>query len=99
MGARDATMCIFIVFTTPEECFTIAELNSGVGIELEPSAEEASFSMWGDFAKCGALSDEFMICRISGKIAFELFGEGADFVVREFLRLFAGKAFEVVFGE
>ena len=55
--------------------------------------------MLGEFAKCGALSDEFTICRISGKIAFELLGESADFVVREFIRLFTGKAFEVVFGE
>ena len=99
MGARDTAMCIFIVFMTPEECFAIAELNSGVGIELEPSTKEASFSMLGEFAKCGAFSDEVMICRISGKIAFELLGEGADFVVREFIRLFAGKTFEVVFGE
>ena len=99
MGARDAAMCIFVVFMMPEECFAVAELNSGVGIELEPSAEEASFSMLGEFAKCGALSDEFMICRISGKIAFELLGESADFVVREFIRLFTGKVFEVVFGE
>ena len=99
MGVRDTAVCIFIVFMTPEECFAVAELNSGVGIELESSAEEASFSMLGEFAKCGALSDEFIIGRISSKIAFELFGKGADFVVCEFIRLFAGKAFEVVFGE
>ena len=99
MGARDTAVCVFIVFMTPKECFTIAELDSGVGIELEPSTKEASFSVLGEFAKCCAFGDEVTIGRIRVKIAFELFGEGADLIVREFIRLFAGKTFEVVFGE
>ena len=40
-----------------------------------------------------------MICWIRGKISFELFGESADLIVSEFVRLFAGESFEVVFGE
>ena len=99
MGARDTAMRIFIIFVTPKECFTIAELDSGVGVELEPSTEEASLSVLGELAKCSAFGDEVTIGRIRVKVAFELFGEGADLIVREFVRLFAGKTFEVVFGE
>ena len=99
MGARDAAMCIFVVFTSPEECFTIAELNGGVGIELEPSTKEASLSVLGECAKRCTFSDEVAVGRISVKVAFELVGEGADLIVCEFIRLFAGETFEVVFGE
>ena len=99
MGARDTAMRILIILVAPKERFAIAELNCGVGIELEPSTKEASFSVLGEFTKCCAFGDEVTIGRIRVKIAFELFGEGADLIVREFIRLFAGKTFEVVFGE
>ena len=50
VGARDTAMCTFIVFMMLEECFGVAELNSGIGVELEPSTEEARFSMLDEFA-------------------------------------------------
>ena len=40
-----------------------------------------------------------MISWIRAKILLELFGESADLIVSEFIRLFAGEAFEVVFCE
>ena len=39
--ARNTAVSIFVIFASPKECFAVAELNIGVGIELEPSAEKA----------------------------------------------------------
>ena len=41
MWARNTAMCIFIIFVAPEEFFRIAELDSRIGIELEPSTEKS----------------------------------------------------------
>ena len=97
--ARNAAMGIFIIFASPEECFTVAELNSGVGIELEPSTEKGRFCVLDKFTECGAFSEEVVVFWIRGEISFKLFGESADLIVSEFFRLFAGESFEVVFCE
>ena len=95
--ARDAAMCIFIIFASPTECFAVAELNSGVGIELEPSAEKARFCALDQFTECGTFGEEVVVVWIRGKIAFKLVGESADLIISEFSRLLAGESFEVVF--
>ena len=99
MRARNTAMCIFIIFASPKKCFTVAKLNSGVGIELKPSAEKGRFCALDQFAKCGTFSNEFVVFWISGEIAFKLIGESADFIVSEFFRLFTSEAFKIVFGE
>ena len=95
--ARDTAVSIFVIFASPKECFAVAELNSGVGIELEPSAEKARFCALDQFAECGTFSDEFVVVWIRGEIAFKLVGESADLIISEFFRLLAGETFEVVF--
>ena len=95
--ARNAAMGIFIVFASPKECFAVAELNSRVGIELEPSAEKARFCALDQFTECGTFGNEVMVVGISGEIAFKLVGESADLIISEFFRLLAGESFEVVF--
>ena len=99
MRARDAAMGIFIIFASPKKCFAVAELDSGVGIKLKPSAEKGGFCALDQFAECGTFSDEFVVFWISGEIAFQLIGKSADFIVSEFFRLFASEAFKIVFGE
>ena len=99
MRARDAAMGIFIIFASPKKCFAVAELDSGVGIELKPSAEKGRFCASDQFAKCGTFSNEFVVFWIGGEIAFKLIGKRADFIVSEFFGLFASEAFKIVFGE
>ena len=43
MRARNAAMGIFIIFASLKKCFAVAKLDSGVGIELKPSAEKGRF--------------------------------------------------------
>ena len=50
VGARNTAVCVFIVFMMPEECFRIAELDSRIGVELEPSTEKARFCVLDKFA-------------------------------------------------
>ena len=95
--ARNTAVSIFVIFTSPKECFAVAELNIGVGIELEPSAEKARFCALDQFAECGTFSDEFVIVRISGEIAFKLISESTNLIIGEFFRLLARESFEVVF--
>ena len=95
--AKNAAMGIFIIFASPEECFAVAELDSGVGIELEPSTEKGRFCVLDKFTECGAFSEEVVVFWIRGEISFKLVGESADLIVSEFFRLFAGESFEVVF--
>ena len=38
-----------------------------------------------------------MVFWIRGKISFKLFSKSADLIVSEFIRLFAGESFEIVF--
>ena len=97
--ARNAAMGILIIFALPEECLAVAELNIGVGVELEPSAEKARFCALDQFAERGAFSEKFVVFGIGGEIAFKLICKSADLVVSEFFGLFASKAFEIVFGE
>ena len=40
-----------------------------------------------------------MVFWIRGEISFKLFSESADLIVGEFVRLFAGESFEIVFCE
>ena len=68
--ARNTAVSIFVIFASPKECLAVAELNIGVGIELEPSAEKARFCALDQFAECGTFSDKFVIGRVSGEIAF-----------------------------
>ena len=99
MRARNAAMGIFTIFASPKKCFTVAKLNSGVGIELKPSAEKGRFCALDQFAKCGTFGEEFVVFWIRGEIAFKLIGKSADLVVSEFFGLFASEAFKIVFGE
>ena len=85
--ARNAAMGIFIIFASPKECFAVAELNSGVGIELEPSAEEGRFCVLDQFMECGTFGEEVVVVWIGGEIVFKLVGESADLIVSEFFRL------------
>ena len=94
---RKTAVSIFVIFASPKECFAVAKLNIGVGIELEPSAEKARFCVLDQFAECGTFSDEFVIVRISGEIAFKLISESTNLIISEFFRLLAGETFEVVF--
>ena len=48
--AKDTAMCVFVVFMTLEECFGIAELNSGIGVELKPRTKEARLCVLHKFA-------------------------------------------------
>ena len=95
--ARNTAVSIFVILASPKECFAVAELNIGVGIELEPSAEKARFCALDQFAECGTFSDEFVIVRISGEVAFKLVSESTNLIISEFFRLLAGETFEVVF--
>ena len=40
-----------------------------------------------------------MVGGVGGEVAFELFGEGTDLIVCEFVRLFMGETVEIIFGE
>ena len=95
--AKNAAMSIFIIFALPKECFAVAELNSGVGIELEPSAEEGRFCVLDQFTECGTFGKEVVVVWIRGEIAFKLVGESADLIVSGFFGLLAGESFEIVF--
>ena len=97
MRARNAAMGIFVIFASPKECFAVAELNSGVGIELKPSAEKGRFCALDKFTECGTFSDEFVIVRISREIAFKLISKSTNLIISEFFRLLARESFEVVF--
>ena len=59
--ARNVAVSIFVIFASPKECFAVAELNIGVGVELEPSAEKARFCALDQFAKCGTFGEEFVV--------------------------------------
>ena len=95
--ARNTAMGIFVIFASPKECFTVAELNSGVGIELKPSAEKGRFCALYKFTECGTFSDEVVIVRISREIAFKLISKSTNLIISEFFRLLARESFEVVF--
>ena len=97
MRARNAAMGIFIIFASPKECFAIADLNSGVGIELQPSAEKARFCALDQFTECGTFGEEVVVFWIGGEIVFKLVSESANLIISEFFGLLAGESFEVVF--
>ena len=96
--ARNAAMGIFHhILRRQKSVFAVAELNSGIGIELEPSAEKGGLCALDQCTECGTFGEEVVVFGIRGKIAFKLVGESADLIVSEFFRLLTGESFEVVF--